>query len=178
MLASKHYILKRMNSTEETLTKKAFFSNLKVQLGEESKIRFWLDPWVRNAPLKQVFSRLFFVSSQKKETISNMGWFEGHTWRWTLSWRRELTLEEQSHFSQLLNLLHCHYPARNARDGIKWGTKESFAVKDIISKANNLINEGAAVDSLVCTVWKNIAPPKVELTVSYTHLTLPTKRIV
>jgi len=92
-----------------------------------------------------------------------MGWFEGHTWRWTLSWRRELTLEEQSHFSQLLDLLHCRYPVRNARDGIKWGTKGSFAVKDLISKTNNLINEGTTVDSLVCTVWKNIAPPKVEL---------------
>jgi len=33
-----------MNSTEETLTKKAFFSNLKVQLGEESKIRFLAGP--------------------------------------------------------------------------------------------------------------------------------------
>ena len=31
-----------------------------------------------------------------------------------------------------------------------------------MSEAGNLINGDAIVDSLVCTVWKNIAPPKVE----------------
>ena len=153
--------IKRL-ATEGIPIKKAFFSNLKVQLGEESKLRFWLDPWAKEEPLKQVYNRLFIVSSQKRETISNMGWFEGQTWRWTLTWQRELTAEEQPQFSQLLGLLQHHHPVRNTRDIIKWGTKGTFAVKELISKANSLSNEEAGIDNLVCTVWKNLAPPKVE----------------
>jgi len=73
---------------EDTPISQAFFKNLEVKLGEESKILFWKDPWVLDKPLRVVFQELFSISSQKTETISNMGWFEGLTWRWTLSWRR------------------------------------------------------------------------------------------
>jgi len=114
-------------------------------------------------PLRVAFQGLFSISSQKKETISNVGWFEGLTWRWTLSWKRELTSEEQQQLVELQDILVHRHPMRNERDRVQWGTKESFSVRDLILKANNLLQDGAAVDSLVCTVWSNIAPPKVEL---------------
>ena len=55
-----------------------------------------------------------------------MGWFEGMIWRWTLSWTRELTLEEQHQLIELQDILGQHHPIRNDRDKVQWGTKGSF----------------------------------------------------
>ena len=90
-------------------------------------------------PLQIAFQRLFSNSSQKKETISNMSWFEGLTWRWTLSWTRELTHEEQHQLIELQDILGHHHPVRNERDRVQWGTKGSFSGRDLILKANNLL---------------------------------------
>ena len=52
------------------------------------------------------FVRLYKVSYQKKELIVNMGWYEGENWRWTLSWKRRLELEEkhdESYFQAFYN---------------------------------------------------------------------------
>jgi len=68
--------LKRLANEEGPITK-AFFNNLRVKVGEVSNIRFWMDQWVLDKPLKLVYRRLFIFSSQKREIISNMGWFEG-----------------------------------------------------------------------------------------------------
>ena len=64
---------------------------------------------------------------------------------------------------ELQDLLVHHHPVKSEQDRVQWGTKESFSVKDLILKANTLSKDGAVVDSLVCTVWRNIAPPKIEL---------------
>ena len=64
--------LKKLANEKGPITK-AFFSNLRVQVGEDSNIRFWMDPWLMGEPLKVVYRRLFIISSQKKEIISNMG---------------------------------------------------------------------------------------------------------
>jgi len=37
---------------------------------------------------------MFRVSTQQKDMVCNMGWFEGDTWRWVLSWKRMLSEEE------------------------------------------------------------------------------------
>jgi len=113
-------------------------------------------------PLKVVYRRLFILSAQKKEIISNMGWFEGGIWRWILSWRRELLPEEFTQLSQLQGLLHNHHPVKDERDRVQWSTKGSFTVKGLMAEVDKMSNGEAKIDSLVCTVWKNIAPPKVE----------------
>ena len=63
---------------------------------------------------------------------------------------------------ELQDLIAHHHPVRSGRDIVQWGTKESFSVKDLLSKANSLSKVEADIDNLVCTVWRNIAPPKVE----------------
>jgi len=92
-----------------------------------------------------------------------MGWFEGRVWRWTLSWSRELTMEEQQKLQQLKDELANHHPRRNEQDMVQWGMNGKFSVKDLLQKADKIAKNGAEVDTLVCTVWKGIAPPKVEL---------------
>ena len=74
------------------------------------------------------------------------------TWRWTLSWKRALIAEEQQKLVELPGLLAHHYPMRNEKDRVQWGSKEVFSVKDLLSKANTLVKDVATIDSLVCTV--------------------------
>jgi len=75
------------------------------------------------------------VSAQQKEMVSNMGWFEGDTWRWVLSWKRMLSEEESQDEVGLHNILQQHYPRRSSRDKITWGQGGHFSVKNLDSKA-------------------------------------------
>ena len=153
--------IKKLASEKSPVTT-AFFTARKIQIGENSKILFWKDVWLKEQPLRLTFPTLYNVSSQKEETVSSMGWFEGRVWRWTLSWNSQLTDVAQQELGELQALLANHHPERNGRDTMKWGSKETFTVKELILRTNKLLEAEAMVDSLVCTVWKNIAPPKVE----------------
>jgi len=55
-----------------------------------AKWRLWSSTLTAMPRLKEwcFVQGLFSISSQKKETISNMRWFEEVTWRWTLSWKK------------------------------------------------------------------------------------------
>jgi len=49
------------------------------------RVRFWEDLWTGDTTLQNAFPSLYRVSSQQKEVINNMGWFEGDVWRWVLA---------------------------------------------------------------------------------------------
>ena len=91
-----------------------------------------------------------------------MRWFEGDTWRWVLSWKRLLSLEESRDEAMLHNMLQQQYLRRSLRDKIAWCQNESFSVKNLCSKAVAHSESGVTVDRLICLVWQKVAPPKVE----------------
>ena len=149
-------------AVDESPATKAFFKNLSLRLGEGSRVAFWLDVWADVNPLRVVFPMLYSVSSQQNELIADMGWFEGHLWRWTLSWKRELTAEEQAQLTNLQIVLQQNHPKRNVNDQVLWCKKEAFSTRSLVAEACKLRNENVVVDNLASTVWMNIAPPKVE----------------
>jgi len=153
--------LKKLVAEQNPITR-AFFSNVKWQIGEVSSIKFWMDAWLVTEPLKTAFRCLYVISAQKREVISNMGWFEGNVWKWTLAWQRELVSEEITQLNLLQGLLQHHHPVKAARDRITWSNSRGFSVKSLLTEAEKSRNGVAVVDSLVGTVWKKIAPPKVE----------------
>ena len=149
-------------AAEKSSVAQAFFSNVKWQIGEESSIKFWVDEWLGTEPLKTAFRCLYMISAQKKEVVSNMGWFEGNVWRWVLSWQRELVTGEITQLNLLQGLLQQHHPVKAARDKTIWCNSGGFTVKSLLTEAEKISNGGAVVDSIVGTVWIKIAPPKVE----------------
>ena len=151
--------LKRMVQDSKLTAPKVYMQNLKLVVGNGNKVRFWEDPWINNRPLMQVFSDLYNVSSQKCAIIGNMGWFEGSTWIWTLAWKRELDQDELQHLDDLQAVLSQHYPKSGQEDHISWRGNAKYSVKEI----QKHVNLEVEIDSLVCTVWKKLAPPKVEL---------------
>ena len=65
-----------------------------------------------------------------------------------------------------------HYRRRTQQDKLVWCNHKEFRVKSLCLKATTQSCQGAIVDSLVCTFWQNIAPPKVKFMV---WLALPGK---
>ena len=61
-----------------------FFTAMRIELGNGSSTLFWTDHWVGDAPLKFLFLNLYEMSIQKNETVFNMGWHDGFSWRWIL----------------------------------------------------------------------------------------------
>ena len=134
-----------------------------MQLGDGARVKFWEDIWKGDTSLQNTFPNLYRVSSQQKEVISNMGWFEGDTWRWVLSWKRLLSLEESREEEVLHSILQQHYSRRSLRDKIAWGQNGNFSVKNLYTKAVSQMESEVTVDRLSCSVWQKLAPPpKVE----------------
>jgi len=146
-------------------TAKAFFDNLAVKVGNGRRVRFWLEVWANKKPLKEVFPALFRLSSQQDETISNMGWFEGNLWRWILAWKQAPATDEQRQILQLQTMLQQYPLVQNGTDQLLWCGKPLFSTKSLVTEAMRISLSNVTVDNLVSTVWKNIAPPKVEFMV-------------
>ena len=68
--------IKRLATIENPVSQ-AFFQHIKMQVGDGIRVRFWKDLWTGDTTLQNAFSSLYRVSSQQKEVINNMGWFEG-----------------------------------------------------------------------------------------------------
>ena len=69
--------------------------------------------------------------------------------------------EEYLEVGQLSNLLiQCH-PVRGEIDKALWCLKRDFTVKTLLDKTSILVSQGVEIDNLVCTVWMNITPLKL-----------------
>ncbi|MCI26266.1 hypothetical protein A2U01_0047461, partial [Trifolium medium] len=84
--------------------------------GDGSKIRFWLDNWLLDEALKDIYPRLFMVSAQKEEVISAMGFLEENSWHWNLVWRRQLFQWEYDQVEDMLNLLEAVILSNDSND--------------------------------------------------------------
>ena len=90
---------------------------------------------MQNLALKGRYPLLYNVSSHKKALVAEMGWFEGNTWRWTLSWGRELTEKEEQQVVQLQGILGRESPSREGKDTILWCLKLEYNIKVISATA-------------------------------------------
>jgi hypothetical protein len=75
------------------------------KVGNGGGTRFWLDTWVGGGALALSFPRLFSISSQKDDLISNMGGWTSDGWVWNLRWRRQLFTWEEELCTNLLNTI-------------------------------------------------------------------------
>jgi hypothetical protein len=75
------------------------------KVGNDGGTRFWLDKWIGGGTLAQSFPRLYSISCQKDDLISQMGRWINEEWVWNLKWRRHLFVWEEEFCSNLLNIL-------------------------------------------------------------------------
>ncbi|KAL6562916.1 hypothetical protein OROHE_005503 [Orobanche hederae] len=65
-----------------------FNAHLRKDIGNGASTKFWTTRWGGGPALRDRFPRLFHLSSNKDETIGEMGLWEGAEWKWRLDWRR------------------------------------------------------------------------------------------
>ena len=82
-----------------------------------------------------------------------MGWFEGDSWRLTLTWNQHLNQEEALQVGKLEEILCYHHPRREIADQVNWDSKQKFTPKKFSSVVQKANYRGAMCDNLVASVW-------------------------
>ncbi|XP_072074421.1 uncharacterized protein [Arachis hypogaea] len=93
---------------------------LQLQVGNETKTKFWHDLWVQEGRLKEVFPSLYRVTLNKECSISECDIWDGYIWRWSLQWRRALWEWEEQDLVKLLVILSKIGIRQEEVDTLKW----------------------------------------------------------
>lgn len=75
---------------------------MRKRMEEGSNMKSWEETWVGTTPLKIRFLRLYYLSLQCNETVTNMGFWDSLQWNWNLAWRRSIFQWEIEHFDALM----------------------------------------------------------------------------
>jgi hypothetical protein len=136
------------------------------KLGSGDGTRFWVDKWVGNNTLSDLFPRLFSVSLQADLKVNQMGEWRDEVWHWNFIWRRHLFVWEGELLVQLLEILR-QVSLTHVEDswGCSIGGEGRFTVKEgYFFLAKNFLPEVGWFDvgsSIVKRVWESLAPSKV-----------------
>lgn len=77
--------------------------NLSLVVGVGDTILFWMDSWTGYTLLKEQFPRLFSISLQQHQLISEVGFWNANLWDWNLTWRRNLFQWENEQLEALVS---------------------------------------------------------------------------
>ena len=136
-----------------------FEDSFEWKVGDGKDIYFWKDRWLMGEALKNVFPRLFSISSNKNAKLSELGSWSNGRWVWGLVWRRPFFEWEKPAADQLSQLLLGVEVVIEETDSWIWkgGGIKSFTV----SSAYNLIRkDNEMVSSQVLRkLWRSKAIP-------------------
>ncbi|XP_057770874.1 uncharacterized protein LOC130990667 [Salvia miltiorrhiza] len=151
------------------VTAKWFENNLVRSIGNGRETLFWEHRWVGNQPLKIRFPRLYFISSQKGNSISDMGSWEDDVWAWNLKWNRELFQRESGRVNELISVISSISPHAGKEDRWTWkaSTEGVFTTKSVYSLIKDLRTAGRILEANAmrsAKAWKISAPQKAKVT--------------
>jgi hypothetical protein len=136
------------------------------RVGRGNSCRFWKDMWVDNQTLEQRFPRLFSISTQKDDVITEVGsWREG-MWRWDLRWRRSFFVWEEQLLHQLEAAIN-NVEIVDTDDTWVWNpdVDGGFSVKSLyVYLARELLPQNTLSQSAQFAfkhIWKTAVPSKV-----------------
>ncbi|XP_068639159.1 uncharacterized protein [Aristolochia californica] len=135
-----------------------FSSACRFFVGNGRSLKFWDDWWTRQEPLRNSFSSLFLISTQREITVADA--FEGGVL--SLHPRRGLSDVEAMEASRLLDSLnHVRMRPSNADKLIWWPDKSSkFSVASAYRHINGWDSMHSELD--IYFVWRLCCPPKVK----------------
>lgn len=89
-------------------------------VGEGRGVSFWDEPWCEGKVLRELFPRLYRISDNKQNRISEVGRWENEEWRWELTWIRNLRERDLSYVNELLNCINRVKLKLNTEDYWSW----------------------------------------------------------
>ena len=118
-------------------------------MGEGTRIRFWLDRWIGDNTLKNLYSDLYLCSAVKDACISEVLWMpEGGTVRAFEDW-------ELAASYSLLQLIQTRIPRGDRRDTLCWRLKGdgNFDTRSYYHAIRDALNS--------LFPWKGVWKPKI-----------------
>jgi len=70
-----------------------FDNNVRLDIKDGKKVRFWDERRVGEQPLRERFPRLYVILSGKENVLNELGKWEGGACIWNLKWGQEMLLE-------------------------------------------------------------------------------------
>ncbi|XP_076941933.1 uncharacterized protein LOC143611641 [Bidens hawaiensis] len=143
------------------------FSNLKLgnlikgEMGVGDKMRFWIDPWTAQDPLRDLFPNLFLNERDKGCLITSRYERVGNDTVWKWDWKRlNLSQNEAIEFSECLNLVQ-QASFSNTPDRWVWPNDPSgvFSVNSMKKILFNISNPSAPF----ILKWNSWVPKKVNI---------------
>lgn len=134
---------------------------LQRKLGNGNNVKFWEDLWLGHVPLKTSHNRIFLVSAQKRNKVSEMGEWEGEEWRWKLEWRRGWFEWEGSLLTSFMQVLDSISLRRDTQDGWTWNNNSAvpYSVKEVYAML--LQQQEQQEPDIFSTLWSSLIPSKV-----------------
>ncbi|GKB19878.1 RNA-directed DNA polymerase, eukaryota, reverse transcriptase zinc-binding domain protein [Tanacetum coccineum] len=131
-------------------------NSFRFNVGCETRIRFWKDIWVGEAPLSIMYNRLYRLDLDKDCLITDR--IINGQWHWNWS-RTNIGVRNLAFFGDMLNEIG-QLNIVTSEDTCVWnlGPNGTFTVKD----ARNIIDQ-KALPSLPSTSWDKIIPRKVNI---------------
>ncbi|XP_068504164.1 uncharacterized protein [Phaseolus vulgaris] len=122
-------------------------------------ICFWKDSWLMGEALKNVFPRLFSISSNKHAKLSDLGSWSDGRWVWGLDWRRPFFEWEKSAADCLSQLLLGVEVVLGETD--RWIWKGGGVQSYTVSSTYNLIRKDieAVSSQELRKLWRSKAIP-------------------
>jgi hypothetical protein len=136
------------------------------KLGDGSNTKFWHDVWYGPVKLAEAYPRLFKLSLQPDDLISEMGIREGGNWVWQFKWRRPLFIWESEILKGFLELfvsvpITLDDPSWEFRLDVNGG----FSVKVIYLFLSKKLSPPSHISQIqaatIFRVWESWAPSKV-----------------
>jgi len=141
-----------------------FDDNVGREVGDGAQTLFWWDPWIDGLVLKNSFSRLFDLTTNKMTTVAEMysfGWgVEGEAWQW----RRRLLAWEEERVREYCDILSNIVLQPTHSDRWIWHLHASNSYK-VTSAYNHLLtftSNNLAVTHMI-KIWNKEVPLKISL---------------
>ena len=144
-------------------TNSLIMQGIRKKVGNGSSSLFWHDCWVGENPLKLYCPRLFLLSTSPNATIASLGFWDGLSWKWTLSWKRDLRTRDRHEECTLQLLLDGVVMNPRMEDAFIWTPHKSgeFSIKSFTTELaeKSQLQGGKYFKGL----WQNLVPHRIEL---------------
>lgn len=126
---------------------------------------FWHDTWISNSALKNIFLRLFLISSLPMASVDSIGYWENSEWRWNLPWSRSFRPHDQIEWDSMSTILLQVSIWKNEKDVLIWNLSNNgiFSVRSFYEK---LFKNSTP---FLGKIWNGLVPSRIEV---FTWLTM------
>lgn len=120
---------------------------------------FWHDTWISNSALKNIFLRLFLISSLPMASVDSIGYWENSEWRWNLPWSRSFRPHDQIEWDSMSTILLQVSIWKNEKDVLIWNLSNNgiFSVRSFYEK---LFKNSTP---FLGKTWNGLVPSRIEV---------------